>query len=170
MNIQDLGVYISGSGRLDAYQFRIDQGLSKMGLYAAFPPLGLSVQAQRCAVLWLAILIASGAAILRDVNIVNGLASPNMTHMQNAFNLSSPSKDNHSILADPKCHCTSSYDWVPDERGFVITDCFNARAQFWKEKVKTHPENPRLEFLGYKAIPVTQRERAQTPMRWSVGE
>ena len=68
------------------------------------------------------------------------MPTPNMTQIQAAFNF--------SVSANTRYHCTQREEWVPDNKGYEITDYFNARVKYWKNKVATHPEDEEIECLG----------------------
>ena len=133
-----------------------------MGSNPALSPLVSSVKAQIGAILWLITSLAFGAVIPGDISIVNGLLTPNMTQLQDAFNFSGS--------ANPTYHCTQREEWVPDSKGYEITDCFNARVKYWKNKVATHPEGEEIEYIDWGATPTTLLATMRTPRRWTSGK
>jgi hypothetical protein len=134
-----------------------------MGLHPASSSPFRSVIARTFVVLWLLISRVSSAVIMGDVNTTGGLPSPNMTRLQHTLNVSSPT---HS----PKYHCTNSREWIGRDKGYQITDCFNARHKFWKEMIETHKPEQLVEYMGNDAVPTTRFEKIQTPLRFTSGK
>lgn len=129
-----------------------------MGLHDGPSPRYRFVRAHAYMILWLLTALASTTVSFREVLILNGPPSSNLTETLDAFNPSDQCKD---------CHCTKDPAWIDSGRGYEIVDCFNARYQFWQEKVVTHPRNREIEYLGASAEPITRLEKLYTPVHWT---
>ena len=129
-----------------------------MGLHDRPSPRYRFARAYAYIILWLIVTLAPTTDSSREVTGVNGPPSPNVTETQDALSSADHCKD---------CHCTMNRAWTVSGSGYEIIDCFNARYQFWQEKVVTHPRNRAIEYLGVGAEPTTRLEKLYTPVHWT---
>lgn len=161
--VSNTHIYISCTSRSEAHHSGHDWTLSIMGLHPVSSSPFRSVIARTFVVLWLFISHASSAVIVRDVNTMSGLPISNMTRLQHTLNVS-------SVANSQNYHCTNNWKWIGREKGYEITDCFNARVKFWKEMVVTHKAEQHVEYMGYHAVSTTRLEKIQTPLRFTSGK
>ena len=131
----------------------------------AFPLFSSFRKTQTLMILWLFTCVAFGAAISGDTNIsniLNGSPSSNMTQMHDTFN--------SSVSVDTRYYCTQRRDWVPDRKGYEITDCFNARVKYRKNVIDTNPKGEKIEYFEFGTLPRTHLNKMQTPKRWTYGK
>lgn len=134
-----------------------------MGLHPAPSSPFRCIIARTFVIFWLLIARASGAVIMGDTNILSALPRPNMTQLQDALNISTSANDQ-------RYHCTNRKEWIGRDKGFEITDCFNARLIFWQDMIVKHRPEQRVEYMGHHAQPTTRLEKVQTPLRFTSGK